>query len=462
MTRTPLCPAGTPVAEPSGSVPRLATALLLTLVALTFQPAVADACKCAKPGAPCDAVFRADAVFLGRVLSIEPIDPQKPELGSGRVELLVQEAYRGTDGTVMSVVSGDCGYPFQVGETYLVYANRANGVLTTSSCSRTRPLAQAAEDLKYARSLAGIPPDAATRVAGKVLLMDPMRPATSAPAIIPRVTVTAINDDVRLSTFTNSAGEYVLRGLAPGKYEVRAEPPEGYEPASTTVNAFDPRGCGTTDLWIKYDGRVTGRVVDRKGAPVAGVPIDLVPAADVDTIGGGVRRVSAWTGADGTFEMRLVPPGEYVLGFSSIRTHDRKLTYPRAFFPGVVSAADAAPVVVAIGQHPSLGPFVMPEAIRLVTVNGLVVDADGRPVNGAVVVLRDNTEGPNMIGPRFVTGPDGRFTFSVPEQRYDVHVTRSAAVNPDKQETHTAITRFTASAATPFITVVVNPPSGDR
>jgi hypothetical protein len=461
-------PPGTPVAEPTGSVSRLATVLLLTLASLTFQPADADACSCARPGPPCDAVFRADAVFLGRVLSIEPINPQEPGLGSRNVELLVEEAYRGTDGIVMSVVTGPgdggggCGYPFKVGETYVVYANRANGVLTTSSCSRTRPLAEAAEDLKYARSLAAIPPDVATRIAGKVLLIDPMRPATSPPAIVPRVTVTAINDEVRLSTFTNSAGEYVLRGLAFGKYEVRAEPPEGYEPASTMVNAFDPRGCGTTDLWIRYDGRVSGRVVDRSGVAVSGIPLDLVPATDVDAIGGGVRRVSAWTAADGTFEMRLVPPGEYLLGFSSIRTHDRKLTYPRAFYPGVVAAADATPVVVSIGHHPNLEPFVMPESIRLVMVNGVVVDADGRPVNAAAVVLRDNTEGPNMIGPRFVTGPDGRFTFSVPAQRYDVHVTRSVAISPDKRETHTAIMPFTASAATPPITVVVKPPPGDR
>ncbi len=41
---------------------------------------------------------------------------------------------------------GDCGYPFQVGMDYIVYAYKnAQGRLETGICSRTRPLAQAAD-----------------------------------------------------------------------------------------------------------------------------------------------------------------------------------------------------------------------------------------------------------------------------------------------------------------------------
>ena len=43
---------------------------------------------------------------------------------------------------------GDCGYPFVVGNEYLVYAYRApSGRLVTSICGRTRPIAEAREDL---------------------------------------------------------------------------------------------------------------------------------------------------------------------------------------------------------------------------------------------------------------------------------------------------------------------------
>jgi hypothetical protein len=46
---------------------------------------------------------------------------------------------------------GDCGVDFQVGETYLVYANEdeASGQLITGKCSRTRRLSDAGDDLPY-------------------------------------------------------------------------------------------------------------------------------------------------------------------------------------------------------------------------------------------------------------------------------------------------------------------------
>ena len=46
---------------------------------------------------------------------------------------------------------GDCGYDFQIGETYLVYANNDEGAdsFFTGSCTRTRRLSDAGADLAY-------------------------------------------------------------------------------------------------------------------------------------------------------------------------------------------------------------------------------------------------------------------------------------------------------------------------
>jgi hypothetical protein len=46
---------------------------------------------------------------------------------------------------------GECGYDFQEGETYLVYADsdEDSDVLSTSSCTRTRRLSDAGEDLTH-------------------------------------------------------------------------------------------------------------------------------------------------------------------------------------------------------------------------------------------------------------------------------------------------------------------------
>jgi hypothetical protein len=47
--------------------------------------------------------------------------------------------------------AGDCGYDFQLGETYLVYANNEEGAdyFFTSSCMRTKRLSDAGDDLAY-------------------------------------------------------------------------------------------------------------------------------------------------------------------------------------------------------------------------------------------------------------------------------------------------------------------------
>jgi hypothetical protein len=428
---------------------------LLAVCAIGLSPKSADACSCAGPGLSCDAAWRADAVFVGHVVSIE-----SPSTGGRLVRLAVIEAFRGFQLSQVTLVTGygqgDCGYPFRMGESYVVYAHRSpTDQLSTSICTRTRPVVNATDDLTYLRSLAAIRPGDLARVAGQVQLWDRTDRALRR---MPGITVTATREGRTFSARTDDRGEFELTGLPLGKYEVLAKAPEGYEGVPRSLEIHDPRGCGAPVLYVRYDGHVIGRVVDRSGVGIRGLPLDLVPTADVDKPGGSGNRVQVWTAADGTFVLRLVAPGEYLLGFNSVRDHDGQLTFPRAFYPGVAEPTSAARVVVALGDRVRLRDFVTPDNIRLVTIEGLVVDEGGRPVPGASIALRDNTEGPNIIGPRFVTGEDGRFAFSVVESgKYDVHVTRYVGSDLRTREVQVAIVPFTASAGVPVLKVVMKP-----
>ena len=204
---------------------------------------------------------------------------------------------------------------------------------------------------------------------------------------------------------------------------------------------------------------MAGRVVDSSGRPVPGLPLALVLPADVNKRGGGANRVQAWTAADGAFELPLVPLGEYLLGTDAIVGIGGWLTFPRAFYPGVIQPRAAKKVVVSAGERVQLGNFVVPETITLVTVKGMVVDTDGRP-QAAGIVLSDNTDGPNVIGPRLVTASDGSFTFSlVPGARYELVATRDIGTDLGPPETHMGRAVFDASAATGPMTVVMKPRS---
>ena len=171
------------------------------------------------------------------------------------------------------------------------------------------------------------------------------------------------------------------------------------------------------------------------------------------------NRIEGWTQADGTFELRLVPPGEYVLGFNLMRRSTGRFVMPRAFYPGVTESASAAIVTVAAaGQRVPLNDFVIPESIKLVPINGIVVDEAGQPVRDATVILRVSSEGGDIIGPPFMTGSDGQFAFTVVEGgKYDLHVTRYLGTDIRTRQSQISIVPFAAAGLTETLRVVMRP-----
>ncbi|ULL18097.1 hypothetical protein DVH26_28720 [Paenibacillus sp. H1-7] len=128
---------------------------------LIASPGLCRGCSCAYEKDPLKALDMAGVVFAGQVLDIRQNvheDRKKGEIYDHRyvVRFQVQQSWKGTDQTefvVMTSAGGDtaCGFDFQLGESYLVYAyqtNNANAVeWHTSTCSRTKLLAAASDDL---------------------------------------------------------------------------------------------------------------------------------------------------------------------------------------------------------------------------------------------------------------------------------------------------------------------------
>lgn len=136
------------------------TIVRFALVLLTLAVARdAHACSCTESGPPCQTFFQTEAVFVGTVRSVTPAPRVPPLLENVRVEFEETVGFRGVGGSTPTVFTNSdgpaCGYPFKVGQRYVVYASRYNGAasLVTSTCSRTRPIAEAAEDLAFFQSL---------------------------------------------------------------------------------------------------------------------------------------------------------------------------------------------------------------------------------------------------------------------------------------------------------------------
>jgi hypothetical protein len=125
---------------------------------------------------------------------------------------------------------GECGYDFQGGETYLVYADsdEDSAVLSTSSCTRTRRLSDAGEDLTYLFVYKDRPEESG-RLEGFTttdeyyqLGFDQMHDSETTKAPAAGVIVELQSDRLTRYAESDLNGRFVFDGLREGDYRVSA------------------------------------------------------------------------------------------------------------------------------------------------------------------------------------------------------------------------------------------------
>ena len=421
----------------------------------------ASACTCLQSGPACQDYWRAGAVFLGRVDSISrQAAKQSSRLpGTRRVTLTVIEAFSGVSpGTIevrTGMGGGDCGYGFRQGAEYVVYAQRnEEGQLTVSMCSRTRQVEQASDDLSYARAIAS-GAQMPSRVVFEAAIAQrslSRRAAAGEPRPLPDVGVTLERDGAVTKAATDAAGRFTLEGLPAGRYNVSLDLPEQFYADVTPkqLELPDPRACAELRATAYYDGRVSGRVVDATGHPVAGLTVELTLPAGLDQPLG-PERIRDLTGLDGRFELVHVPPGRFIVGINTQRDRGGGLPHPRVFHPGVETVAAATRVPLSEGERVQLRDFVLPRAVQYTAVTGIVLEADGWPAPGARVYLKGHADTDYIVGEPAVTDASGRFVLAAISGRpYRLFAERQRSGTPNA--------RLDSSEQVPFVGSVNLPP----
>ena len=154
--------------------------LALVILVLASIPIEAAACSCVPPGTVQQERDRSTRVFLGRVTSVEHRTPQmdrgwltvatdwvKQLFGKAtpftdrdypykRVTFAVTETFKGSPIGVVKLSTGmgggDCGYFFEHGEEYVVYARGEESMPTAGICSRTGRSSDPSVGLQLLRS----------------------------------------------------------------------------------------------------------------------------------------------------------------------------------------------------------------------------------------------------------------------------------------------------------------------
>jgi hypothetical protein len=228
--------------------------VFLAVMVLPFFAERISACSCIHHITVCEAYQTYSAVFVGKVLDSKRISAQyeyPDTLGNKKTFTLYSKVYRisieqvfkGVKGSEIELTTNDngsdCGYPFNVGERYLIYAHFVDTAnqYTTSVCTRTKLYSKASEDLDYIRNL----PESATktRVSGTVV-----RDGSSQPLSGIKVVIAGAE---RYEVFTNSDGVYQVVGLPPGDYRVWAVFPDQRTTIERIVTV-PAGGCDTQDI----------------------------------------------------------------------------------------------------------------------------------------------------------------------------------------------------------------------
>ena len=417
---------------------------ILVAVAL---PTVGLACSCISAGPPCQAAWNESVVFVGTVVELSR-DTRQPDrkatvevngfLGTHAI-FEVAEGFIGIEGLRKQVEvrtgmgGGDCGYSFQRGEKYVVYASESkDGTLVTSICSRTMHEDRAQADLAYLRQL----PKAGPLGYIYGIVADGGAPAHFDKALgtwqqsdIGGATVTLAGPGRRAQMVTGDDGAFRFDGLPPGQYSVSIAK-DGYAlyDGSPPLDVH-AGGCGYALERLVVDRRIAGKVIGANGLPAANIQVELVPRRPTHVNQLPFPVADTRTAADGSYELRNLKPGEYYLGINLVRTPSANMPYTPHFYPGADDSDHAA--VVIVGEHAGsvIHNFPIPAPLKQQRVEGFVYGPDLRPVEKAQIVVEDIRWPWQTNVVAAVTDAKGHFEISVFEGTpYRIHAMTMAPV----------------------------------
>lgn len=366
-------------------------AFLLCLCLLCLSP-LSQACSCAGTGPACSEAVHPEnvAIFVGTVVSIAEAQPPTNPQSGGMLEvtLAVEEPFKGVTTKEISITTdrseAACGFPFEKGQKYLVYASEYERKLYTSICQRTMSIRYAEKDLKYLRAFESAPLTGSIFGSYKKYTFDPnfvpkftpsimdhSRPPEEeyramAPMMGETVTVISEGGDQRRVKVDND-GNFLFNGLPPGKYKIEVSvppnlsPPIGYPSGlRSSINDLEvvSKGCEEVTFRTQPDGHLSGRILNKDGSPLTNVQVTAWSTADKFNFYQGYR---VFNKEDGSYDIGPLPPGEYILGayvwvlaqgFPNMAEDRDKLTKATLrFFPSAASRDSASKITVSYGEH---------------------------------------------------------------------------------------------------------------
>ena len=282
-------------------------------------------------------------------------------------------------------------------------------------------------------------PKGTAKIIGRIVSADSGNPIRRA-----QVRVSAPDARTNRVVTTDNQGRYEVSDLPAARYRVtiskagyvtleygQARPFEAGKP----LDLADGQVLDKIDFSLPRGSVIAGRITDEFGDPIADAQVQ---AMRYQFTNGQRQLVNAGRTAVsddiGQFRIFGLMPGEYIVRASvranapmpmAVAVVEEPSGYPPTYYPGTTDVATAQSVTVALGQELGSVAFSLVPA-RLARISGTVLSSNGKPLTGAVVLVRPaNGGGGGMfnIGGANQVGNDGGFTLNnVPPGEYTLDV----------------------------------------
>src|SRR5262249_39671012 len=110
-------------------------------------------------------------------------------------------------------------------------------------------------------------------------------------------------------------------------------------------------GCVGSDFVFNADNNLRGKVLGLEGHPMPNVCLALIPADISATKVNGYFRITDCTKKDGSYELKEMPPGKYMIAVNKDGKMSGTEPFPTTYYPGVFEKERA--VAITIGQGES-------------------------------------------------------------------------------------------------------------
>lgn len=399
--------------------------LLVTLTVFVAAVQTANACICLGSPTILKEYEQSHTVIVVRAVSVEK--SERGYKGIASIKMTIEKVFKGNfqagEEIVFAQARSDCGWDFQgkdVGRQFLFYlagpGNDGN-VWSVFGCGRSRGLEQAADDLLYLENM--------DKVRGKTRLSGTLS-YSQAPILedeewlskpLSNRKVRIIGQKKTYELVTNAQGVYEIYDLPAGIYKVESEGFNGWKIVDTNQSKRPEQGrtkdrqfyvvvetgkLAFLDITYGIENTIRGQVFGVSGDAIQSVWLQLITAR-----GKAERVANTKTDRNGKFEIKDVPPANYLLAINEDGEIEDKESSKKFYHPNVFEREKAHVITIGAGdvkENINIYDYKMPKPVvpaieEFVTVSGQVSFKNGEPVivervefqSDAANATRDNT-----------------------------------------------------------------------